>query len=75
MASSLNPHSRKNSIKTENTAGTMNRTIGDIQTSINDQFNAGIRTFMVNKYPGRKMKLKLTRQREKEISNRWRTPT
>jgi hypothetical protein len=53
----------------------MNRTIGDIRKSINDQFNADTRTFMVNKYPGRQTKLKATKRREiKDISNRWTKP-
>ena len=55
MESSLNPDSLRNSTQTENTARTRNRTIRDTQKSINDQFNADIITFMVNKYPGRQM--------------------
>ena len=65
METPLNPDSWRSSIKTENTDGTMNRTIGEIRKFINDQFNADIRTFMVNTYPRRQTKLKLTKQRER----------
>ena len=55
METPLNPDSWRSSTKTENTDGTMNRKIGEKQISTNDQFNANISTFTVNKYPGRQM--------------------
>ena len=73
MESSLNIDSWRSSTKTENTGGTMNRSIGEIRKSINGQFNADIRTFIVNKYPGRQMKPKISKKREINISNRWTT--
>ena len=75
MESSLNPDSWMSTTHSKNTNGTTNRTIGDIRKSINDQFNGNIRTFMMNKYPGRQMKLKPTRRRVISISNRWTKPT